>query len=778
MLNSLDIRNNSAPLAFDAYVDQGKKLAESAGLNWTMMISDDGYASEGTAWDLRALVNDGNPLPARLRNFSTVAKVQGRSEKVVDSTLKSCRPQAISESWQDLIKAFTLNHILVLGLSLSYLAGACNALRLLATVKQKPLWQLTDEDFRECMTIAREIQPSGQTAVIIGAFVKTTVDAYHLSPHCPLFSKINSARPTSPQNIRGAKFKSTEGAIRDSLTSRKNAEKLPEQRAFWELIRIIFTESPRTFIDAIRFAQCKLLVLTGLRVGEISMVPLDWKRVLEYRDVKGVSAEKYGGFGSATLLRHFAEKQGNKRREIGALWENTQYIPSVFESLICEILDHTAQITAPLRKTLKLQTDSGRVLPMYSPESIQPISVLYSRLTGSVLFKDIPDNVVGPYLSRYRENFNVTPLDELMQLQCDAAHSARSAFYTFANRLRDEGLQFRSADGSPWSGRGVTNQFLRIDEIENYIRTQLPTKISDTAAFRLDGGGSLQSHELIFLIPKRAVGEGRGDNPCHIGQTMGVGIATPEIVGNALTSNGRSGPSIFQTYGQTAVDQELLLLPHSLRHLQNTELFRLGIADTIITKRFNRKSVVQSYEYDHRSLQEELDQVTLPDEWEEFLGPKAGTVAKLIKAGRANGPIVAEFRHLEQTQGSEVAYSFLKGEADGFHATPYGHCLNSFAVAPCPTHLECFNGCMHLSATDLPENRRNLVSLQGKLKAAVELARSKPPSTVGRDNQIQHAELRLANVGLLLATKPGQRVFPEGRDLSIDTKRKGVLDGA
>ncbi|NHZ91056.1 hypothetical protein F2P45_18835 [Massilia sp. CCM 8733] len=777
MLNSLDIRSDHTPLEFDAYIEQGKKLAKSAGLNWTMMVSDDGYASEGTAWDLRALISDGNPLQAKLRNFSIVAKVKAKSDRIINSTVESCRPGVISESWQDLIKAYTLNHLMVLGLSLPYLAGVCNAIRLLATVKQKPLWLLTDEDFRECMAIARDIQPSGQTAVIIGAFVKTTVDTYHLSPHCPLFSKIDSARPTSPQNKRSAKFKTAETTIRDSLSIRKNAEKLPEQRAFWELIRIIFTESPRTFIDAIRFAQCKLLVLTGLRVGEISMVPLDWKRVLEYRDIKGVSAERYGGFGSATLLRHFAEKQGSKRREIGALWENTQFIPSVFETLIGEILDHVAQITGPLRKTLKMQTDSGRILPMYSPESVQPISVLYSRLTGSVLFKDVPDNVVGPYLSRYRESFDVALLDELMLLQSDVGHPARSAFYTFANRLQTEGLQFRSADGRPWAGRGVTNQFLRIDEIEHYIRAKLPTKISDTAAFRLDGGGSLQSHELIFLIPKRAVGEGRGDNPCHIGYTMGVGIATPEIIGNALTSNGPNGPSIFQTYGQTAVDQKLLLLPHSLRHLQNTELFRLGIADTIITKRFNRRSVAQSYEYDHRSLQEELDQVSLPDEWEEFLGPKANTVAKLIKAGRANGPIVAEFRHLEKTQGSEVAYSFLKGEADGFHATPYGHCLNSFTVAPCPTHLECFNGCMHLSATDLPENRRNLVALQGKLKAAVDLARSKPPSTVGRENQIQHAELRLANVGLLLATEPGERVFPEGRDFSSDTKRKDLLDG-
>lgn len=772
MLNSVEEKCYDPPAEFRAYVDQGKRLAEAAGLCWAIELDSEGYATNGTAWDLRALVKDGNPLQAKLRNFSTVARA------ATDSAPSGGSFATIPESWQDLIKAYTLNHITVLGLSTRYLSGMCYALRLLATVKVgKPLWLFTARDFSDCITVARDIQPSGQTAVIISAFIKTTVDAYHLAEQCPLFPNIESARSSAPRNLRGAKFKSSSSAIRDALSDRKEADKLPDKRAFWELMRIIFTEPPRTFVDAIRFAQCKLLVLTGLRIGEISMIPLDWKRVIEYRDTSGVSANAYGGFGQATQLRHFAEKQGSKRREIGALWENTQYIPAIFEDLICNTLEDVLGMTAPLRKTLKMQVDSGRVLPMYSPESVLPISTMYSHITGSVLFKDIPSDVIAPYLERYRSKYDASHLEMLAQLQTQGTYKTTSAFYTFANRLRDDGLQIRSSDGSAWSGSGVTNQFVRVGEIEEYVRTHLPTKLSDTGAFKLDGGDTLLSYDLMFLIPKRAIGEGRGSNPIHIGNTLAVGIATPEILGNSLTRDGGNGPSIFRVYGQTSIDQELLMLPHSLRHLQNTELFRLGVADTIITKRFNRRSVSQSYEYDHRSLQEELDQITLPDEWEEFLGPKAGSVAKLIKAARANGPIVAEFRHLEKTQGTEVAYNFLKGEADGFHATPYGHCLNSFTVAPCPTHLECFNGCIHLSATDLPENRRNLVSLQGKLKTAVELARSKPSAAVGRDNQIQHAELRLANVGLLLATEPGQRVFPEGRDFSIDTKRKRVLDG-
>src|SRR5690606_5981657 len=88
-------------------------------------------------------------------------------------------------------------------------------------------------------------------------------------------------------------------------------------------------------------------------------------------------------------------------------------------------------------------------------------------------------------------------------------------------------------------------------------------------------------------------------------------------IGRASTSDlqlhlGGVANNIFSRYGQTDEDRALSLNTHSLRHLQNAELFRLGVADTIITKRFNRRSVAQSYVYDHRSLAEDLAHIDLP----------------------------------------------------------------------------------------------------------------------------------------------------------------------
>ncbi|UDU21179.1 hypothetical protein [Sinorhizobium meliloti] len=97
----------------------------------------------------------------------------------------------------------------------------------------------------------------------------------------------------------------------------------------------------------------------------------------------------------------------------------------------------------------------------------------------------------------------------------------------------------------------------------------------------------------------------------------------------------------------TEEDRALRLTPHALRHLQNTELFRLGVADTIITKKFNRRSVQQSQVYYHRSLPEDLADIDLPPEAEERLGDKLMQVFELISANKARGPVVDEFHRVQ-----------------------------------------------------------------------------------------------------------------------------------
>lgn len=216
----------------------------------------------------------------------------------------------------------------------------------------------------------------------------------------------------------------------------------------------------------------------------------------------------------------------------------------------------------------------------------------------------------------------------------------------------------------------------------------------------------------------------------------------------------------------TKEDQKLTLTNHTLRHLQNTELFRLGVADAIITKRFDRTSVQRSKVYDHRTLAEELDSIEIPKGAETRLGPRAQETLRLITASKVRGPIVDEFHRIQRELGDDAAFDYLDAEADGLHVTPYGFCLNSFTIDPCPKHLECFNGCRHLARTDLPQEHAALVRLRDRLVRVIANVETTPSGSVGRENQLRHAQTRLANLEIALASEPGSKPFPDGPDLA------------
>jgi len=48
-----------------------------------------------------------------------------------------------------------------------------------------------------------------------------------------------------------------------SLQERQHAEKLPDLSALLELTRIVFQETPQTYMDAVRFGVVKLALFTG-----------------------------------------------------------------------------------------------------------------------------------------------------------------------------------------------------------------------------------------------------------------------------------------------------------------------------------------------------------------------------------------------------------------------------------------------------------------------------------------------------------------------------------
>ncbi|APW42892.1 hypothetical protein [Rhodoferax saidenbachensis] len=757
---------------FKTLIENARTLAADKGLSWHIPLDEKGIALKGHSWNLRHLSKDGKPTTYVLRKFSEFEDAQAElvARGVLDQSELGQRP--VSAHWQDLIKAFVLDHVVVRSKSLAFAQAASMAWRFLASIARKEPWLVTVEDVRLACEVSDICQNTDARTINIMALIRNYVDAQHLFDACPLTTLVD--RPQIGKNAK-AKFAKTSAALSQELAQRKTQEKLPERRAFWQLMSIVYTERPKSIVDYLRFALVKLMVLTGLRIGEVVYIPFDWRRTRGYRDQNGRPAGESGGISETLMIRHFAEKQ-----EEPYFFEETQFVPDIFRAEVESILEGVARITAPLRTTLRAQYESGRIFPQYETDELVDAVVMYVHLTGNPIWVSPPySHEITQCIERYRATYDPAELAKFADLQRTASHLAAAVSRYFSPENRSKGLVLRDKYGLASTDKGVRGKFLLVSDVEDFVKRHVPTKRPDLSPLRLNQGGSLAPWEMMFLMPKRAVGEGRGQSVIDIVSTFSVGLADQALLVTALGGVPSDQKySLFNAYGNKEEDRLLTLTTHTFRHLQTTELFRLGVADSIISKRFNRRSVAQSYVYDHRSLAEELDAIELPAEWSSLLGDgKAATVGKMIAAGKANGPIVREFKRIQVEEGDQAALQFLMAEADGFHATPYGTCLNAFTVDPCPTSLECFNDCRHLSATGLPEHQKNLVVLRGRLQAVLENAQAKPEGTIGKANQISHAMKRLQGVEKLLATPAGALVFPEGVDLSKPNRPGTVLDG-
>lgn len=773
---------------FAAFIQLGKELAATHGVAWEIPLDQNGTAIKGHDWDITALAGGVAPKH-RLRHFSSERSALDALNVVRSSSgLPILSHSTLSPAWQDLIKAAVMEQLFVRRNSFGHIANnVARPLRVIATcAADAEPWRVTVDEIALAVRTGNSIQASGKLGDLIAGLTKVLFDTNHLADVGPLYPALATAR-LQPRLERRSKFLKSHSEIRHSLEDRKRAERLPERRAFWELVRIVMTEKPLTFMDELRFAAIRIMILTGFRIGEATLLPAEWRSDRHYYDSKQRPAGDLGGYSQSLMIRHFAEKQQAKNADSKVLIDKTHYVPQMFEEIVAETLTRAVAITNPLRNTLRKQTETGRVLPDFALNELVPVTQMYTRLTGNAFWLDVSEEQKRSWIQKCRQNYSAECFDELQKMQeqmsshfqGEMSGAARMYFRRMVEFDGKDGgaLVLRSAGGTAISIRGKRDMgkvFVKIGDLEDHLRFAAASKLPDTDIFSL-ADRSFASWEFLFLHPKRSLAEERNKGVCDVTRYASVGRPDTTLVNLSLGEQ-KTRDTLFRRYGQAESDKELVLTSHTLRHLQNTELFRLGVADTIISKRFNRSSVAQSYEYDHRSLAEELDQLELPVDVEMALGEKASTVAKMIQSGKASGPIVDAFKRIQISEGDTAAFEFLKAEADGFHATPYGHCLNSFTVDPCPKHLECFSGCRHLSATNLPENRRHLRTLELKLEAAVETAEARPSKSIGRINQIQHAKVRLDGVRTLLATKQGDKPFPDGPDLSLP-RRTGVMDG-
>lgn len=387
-----------------------------------------------------------------------------------------------------------------------------------------------------------------------------------------------------------------------------------------------------------------------------------------------------------------------------------------------------------------------------------PLEELFPRLTGNPFAFEGDKNEL--LASKYRETFDPDVLREIAEYQ--RARQRAGANLTrgcnhYMCRPETRWIRRHSSDG-PRTGAQVAH-------LEAGIRANIPTKLSDTEGFPLEAGRELSVSDCLFLVPKRAIGEGKGQTVCDVTRYAFIGRLTKSDIAMALGTESTAQQSFFSKYGSHGA-AAYTLKSHAIRHMHNNELFAAGVADTIITHRFGRKSVAQSHEYDSRSLAQELADMELPEGTANLLIGPARDAFKLIASNRGSGKLVTEFRRIQKEEGDEAAIVFLATEADGMQITPYGLCLNSFVVEPCPRHLECFGGCTHLMRTGLPGETAQLQKLAERYRTVLASVDRHPGSEGAKAKAKAQAASRLAAIEQTIETKAGERVFPEGADLS------------
>lgn len=635
-MNLIDFgRSTNPPRSYMEFIEDAQHFVAQRGLQWVIPVEPNGIASFESAWDIRDLTKSPKRNAIWLRDFALCSRTREAAVQAGWDVNGLPSGPLLPEVARDFMKALVA-HRSKQGLGASGSVDLARGIRALFSVTLKAPWELTSQDFTRLLDL-ENVPP---IALYLRSLIRT-MNHHALSPHGPL--RLEAVAERTRQMLT-------------KLSERKESQKLPEMRALYELARIVFQEQPDSHQDLIRFALIRIGMLTGLRLGELIMLPEDCLRWQTNIDVvSGRPAGEVGGVSNSLGLRYFGEK-----REAGSpdlLVEDVQWLPERFHKAIVEAVEQVRKATQRLRTILKAQ----------------------------------------------------------------------------------------------------------------HARPELHSK-SDLRRFKTVEGIHLDTSDMLFLVFYRH----KGPLPAYIPDDAAVALPHASTIRQGLGSNiGPNPKSLYDKYSQEPDASEMAVNAHSLRHLMNTELFRRGVPDTIITEQFGRESIAQSYEYDHRSLSELLKFVSLPEDAKKAVRPGSPQelIAKMVVSGTlGDSHLVRSFKKIQSRDGDRVAFAYLAANADGFHVTPYGYCTNSFSLDPCARHLKCFDSCKHFAVGGAPTQRVALETLLASLKTMRTAATRKPIESIGRKNQIAHADRLIAGVQAALEAPPGSTPFPTGKDHSASLK--------
>ncbi|MCF8206485.1 MAG: hypothetical protein K9J82_15485 [Methylotenera sp.] len=216
--------------------------------------------------------------------------------------------------------------------------------------------------------------------------------------------------------------------------------------------------------------------------------------------------------------------------------------------------------------------------------------------------------------------------------------------------------------------------------------------------------------------------------------------------------------SIFERYGFCdAQGAPLKLTSHQIRHLVNTEAQRVGLTDEQIAHWSGRRRVDQNAVYDHRTLEERVEQTR--DVVESVQAAVALPVAAegvSYTHGQWTVKVVRKPRLLADVEDVQPQLSGLK--------TLYGECHHDWSFAPCEGFVKCLDCSEHACIKgddDAAVKLERLRSLHASVLAEVEKAAAVANDDVDAKDWLDVQQRYAAKVGELISLLQSETV-PDG----------------
>lgn len=511
-----------------------------------------------------------------------------------------------------------------------------------------------------------------------------------------------------------------------AVKQRKSDDKLPSREAMEAYA--LCSNHPRSEGEEILLRVIDLLIATGQRGNEVAVIPYDcWVE----RPIKGTAGKVVVDANGKPIvecgIRYFAEKQFQSRVH----WFAESDVP-----LARRAVERLKMLTQEQREIARWQEAHPGRLWNYSPQTtMSEVEVL-----DWLGFSENRDTLRN--LSVYFSRNGVQPLVE-------TSHQ-----YKAIKR------RYLAGDIERLLVPKLHGHAVLTENIGGTLRIVLRT--SETLAIAFDGQFRLGGREAnVFRVLPRGV--------------------TLRDINNALGAD-EAYSSIFSCRSLTESDgAPIRLTSHQPRHWRNTIYHLTGMSDVQQALALGRKRLDQNVYYQHTSIEENSAA------HQEFLAfnshhERIDFLHTGIRDKRIQGALTDSYHALLSDKGTTTAEAFLTVHATALHVTPFGGCIHDFSQAPCPKHLQCWNGCSHLHLMGTPSERANLVKQAENLTTAITIMRDAGAGEAGSDVWLADQEDKLNNLKSVLArdtTVGVQRVFPNGHPMTIvdtDKRHSSVSD--